>query len=439
MTDSKRQPSRSPHKMAATRDSARNFLFFPFVSFLVVVVVLFVSIMKEGFFLFRSLIKCINLLASSSSPLLVCLLHSARFGSIRFSARLGSVRSLPLFFFFSSVFSIRPLDSTRLELWRSLLRVGLARNASSVSDSGARILGRKFSGCLVGLFVASPYRILELLIHFTNDGKSLFKFVGHHLRVDIVQSDERSYLPGRAERAPGYEKRMAINENWPDWRLDSGWRDSPGWRMARTGSWAWGSCRCLSRLQLGKRADATCVQWAPCRRPQLRSSSLRPACWQREVYWTRLWLSGRIGRQLTSWLPRSWRLHRYQETIRPSLEAWLCQRWGNLGRKGKSSGTQVNLKFNFPTPVSLTFFPIHIVWQLAHSAVGINLHGVQVGESVHQQWLLGELLIESVGDVVSRICAQDEYALSHFRQLNSQTAAEMKHNFKLPAQNSRSP
>lgn len=142
---------------------------------------------------------------------------SLAFGSIRFDSIFCSACSLASPFsssppYFQSGLLTR-LDSSSDALCCGEPRVGLARNASSVSDSGARILGRKFSGCLVGLFVASPYRILELLIHFTNDGKSLFKFVGHHLRVDIVQSDERSYLPDRAKRAPGYEKRMAINEN----------------------------------------------------------------------------------------------------------------------------------------------------------------------------------------------------------------------------------
>ena len=51
-------------------------------------------------------------------------------------------------------------------------------------------------------------------------------------------------------------------------------------------------------------------------------------------------------------------------------------------------------------------------------------HGVEILVAIHFRWFLVELLIESIGDVVSGIGTQNEHRFAHFGELGSQTRTD---------------
>ena len=51
-------------------------------------------------------------------------------------------------------------------------------------------------------------------------------------------------------------------------------------------------------------------------------------------------------------------------------------------------------------------------------------HGVKIVIAIHFCWFLVKLLIESIGDIVSRIGTENENRLSHFGKLRSQTRTD---------------
>src|SRR5699024_2379450 len=64
-----------------------------------------------------------------------------------------------------------------------------------------------------------------------------------------------------------------------------------------------------------------------------------------------------------------------------------------------------------------------VVRQVTGAEVGVDLHRVQIPESVYQRWNFRELLVEGVADVVGRIGGDNEHRVANLGQLDGQGAA----------------